>query len=51
VNTQAWNGNKLFVADNPPYGATFTYRLTGGNARSDSAHIVITDVKGDVVRG
>ncbi|HUQ98216.1 MAG TPA: hypothetical protein VM166_02110 [Gemmatimonadaceae bacterium] len=50
VNTQAWNGNKLYVADNPPYGATFTYRLTGANARADSARIVITDVKGDVVR-
>ncbi|MEP6508529.1 MAG: hypothetical protein ABJC63_09915, partial [Gemmatimonadales bacterium] len=50
VNTQQWNGNKLYVADNPPYGATFTYRLTAGSARGDSAHVVITDVKGDVVR-
>ena len=22
--TQPWNGNKIYVADNPPYGATFT---------------------------
>ncbi len=50
VNTQQWNGNKLFVSDNPPYGATFAYRLTGGDARRDSTRIVITDVKGDVVR-
>ena len=47
--TQAWNGNKIYVADNPPYGATFTYRLTGGS-RTDSTRVVITDVKGDVVR-
>ncbi len=48
--TQAWNGNKIYVADNPPYGATFTYRIPSGAQRADSARIVITDVKGDVVR-
>lgn len=48
--TQAWNGNKIYVADNPPYGATFTYRLTSGDSRRDTTRIVITDVKGDVVR-
>ena len=41
---------QVLVADNPPYGATFAYRLTSGDARGDSARIVITDVKGDVVR-
>src|SRR6185436_17544140 len=25
--TQQWTGNKIYVADNPPYGATLTYRL------------------------
>jgi photosystem II stability/assembly factor-like uncharacterized protein len=48
--TQQWNGNKIYVADNPPYGATFTYRLNAGDARRDTTRIVITDVKGDVVR-
>ena len=46
---QAWSGNKIYVADNPPYGATLTYRLAAGTAR-DTARVVITDVKGDVVR-
>ncbi|MDO8500239.1 MAG: hypothetical protein Q7S20_00165 [Gemmatimonadaceae bacterium] len=48
--TQQWNGNKIYVADNPQYGATFTYRLTAGDARRDTTRIVVTDVKGDVVR-
>ncbi len=48
--TQQWNGNKIYVADNPAYGATFTYRLPSGDARRDTTRIVITDVKGDVVR-
>ncbi|HEX2723227.1 MAG TPA: hypothetical protein VHM24_09935 [Gemmatimonadaceae bacterium] len=48
--TQQWNGNKIYVADNPPYGATFTYRLTAGDSRRDTTRVVITDVKGDVVR-
>ncbi|HEY0241884.1 MAG TPA: hypothetical protein VGC52_04415 [Gemmatimonadaceae bacterium] len=46
---QAWTGNKIYVADNPPYGATLTYRLQAGSSR-DTARVVITDVKGDVVR-
>jgi hypothetical protein len=50
LNTQAWNGNKIYVADNPPYGATLTYRLTAGNSRRDTTRIVVTNVKGDVVR-
>ena len=48
--TQAWNGNKIFIADNPPYGASLAYRLSTGDTRRDTARIVITDVKGDVVR-
>ncbi|MEO5588728.1 MAG: hypothetical protein ABIS03_04010, partial [Gemmatimonadaceae bacterium] len=48
--TQAWNGNKIYVADNPSYGATFTYRVPAGTSSRDSASIVITDVKGDVVK-
>jgi hypothetical protein len=48
--TQAWNGNKIFIADNPPYGGSLAYRLIGGDSRRDTARIVITDVKGDVVR-
>jgi hypothetical protein len=47
---QQWTGNKIYVADNPPYGGTITYRLTSGDARRDTTRIVITDVKGDVVR-
>ena len=50
LTTQAWNGNKIYVADNPPYGATLAYRLTSGDARRDSTRIVVTNVKGDVVR-
>ncbi len=48
--TQQWNGNKIYVADNPAYGATLSYRLAAGDSRRDTARIVITDVKGDVVR-
>jgi hypothetical protein len=48
--TQRWEGNKTFVADNPPYGASLAYRLTAGDARRDTTRVVITDVKGDVVR-
>jgi photosystem II stability/assembly factor-like uncharacterized protein len=48
--TQQWTGNKIYVADNPAYGATLTYRLPSGDARRDTTRIVITDVKGDVVR-
>ncbi|MEO8575637.1 MAG: hypothetical protein ABI556_03005 [Gemmatimonadales bacterium] len=48
--TQQWNGNKIYVADNPAYGATFTYRRPSGDALRDTTRIVITDVKGDVVR-
>src|SRR5688500_436826 len=47
--TQEWNGNKIYVADNPPYGATLTYRLAAAAPR-DTARVVITDVKGTVVR-
>src|SRR5687767_8914923 len=47
---QRWEGNRLFVADNPPFGASLVYRLAGGDARRDTVRIVITDVKGDVVR-
>ena len=47
---QRWEGNKAFVADNPAYGASFVYRLTSGDTRRDTTRIVITDVKGDVVR-
>ena len=50
LNTQAWNGNKIYVADNPPYGATLAYRLTAGDSRRDTTRVVITNVKGDVVR-
>ncbi|MBA2688059.1 MAG: hypothetical protein H0U64_08155 [Gemmatimonadaceae bacterium] len=46
---QGWYGNHNFTADNPPYGATIVYRLTGGERR-DSAKIVITNIAGDVVR-
>jgi hypothetical protein len=46
---QQWTGNKIYVAENPPYGATFTYRLASGSAR-DSVRIVVTDVKGTVIR-
>jgi hypothetical protein len=47
---QRWEGNRPFVADNPPFGAALVYRLTAGDSRRDTARIVITDVKGDVVR-
>jgi hypothetical protein len=47
--TQEWNGNKIYVADNPPYGATLNYRVATATP-NDSARVVITDVKGDVVR-
>ena len=47
--TQEWNGNKIFVADNPPFGATLEYRLASP-APNDSAQIVITDIEGKVVR-
>jgi photosystem II stability/assembly factor-like uncharacterized protein len=47
---QRWEGNKAFVADNPAYGTSFVYRLTSGDSRRDTTRIVITDVKGDVVR-
>ncbi len=47
--TQEWNGNKIYLADNPEYGATLDYRLAAA-APSDTARIVITDVRGDVVR-
>ena len=47
--TQEWNGNKLFVADNPPFGATMEYRLASP-APNDSAQIVITDIEGKLVR-
>ncbi len=48
--TQQWNGNKIYAADNPPYGGTLVYRLPAGDARRDTTRIVISDVKGDVVR-
>nr|MBA3403367.1 hypothetical protein [Gemmatimonadaceae bacterium] len=48
--TQEWNGNKIFTADNPAFGAPLAYRLTSGDARRDTARIVITNVQGDVVR-
>jgi photosystem II stability/assembly factor-like uncharacterized protein len=47
---QRWEGNRPFVADNPPFGAALVYRLTAGDSRRDTARIVISDVKGDVVR-
>ena len=47
---QRWEGNRPFVADNPPFGASLVYRLTSGDSKRDTAKIVITDVKGDVVR-
>ena len=49
VRGQAWYGNHGYVASNPPYGASFVYRVTGGERR-DSAKIVITNIAGDVVR-
>ncbi|HUQ19594.1 MAG TPA: hypothetical protein VM099_08270 [Gemmatimonadaceae bacterium] len=48
--TQRWEGNKTFVADNPPFGAALIYRLSSGDSRRDTTRIVITNVKGDVVR-
>jgi hypothetical protein len=48
--SQRWEGNRTFAADNPPYGASFAYRLTAGDNRRDTTLIVITNVKGDVVR-
>lgn len=48
--SQRWEGNKTFVADNPPFGASLSYRLTIGDIGRDTTRIVITDVKGDVVR-
>jgi hypothetical protein len=48
--SQRWEGNKVYVADNPPFGASLAYRLTSGDSRRDTTRIVITDVKGDVVR-
>jgi hypothetical protein len=48
-STQEWNGNKIYVADNPSYGASLNYRLVSPGER-DSAVIVVTDVKGEVVR-
>ncbi|MBA2708655.1 MAG: hypothetical protein H0U59_12695 [Gemmatimonadaceae bacterium] len=48
--TQMWNGNKVFVADNPSFGAVMAYRLASGDATRDTTRIVITDVRGDVVR-
>ena len=50
MTTQAWNGNKIYVADNPPYGAALTYRLPTGDARRDTTRIVITNVKGEVIK-
>ena len=29
MNQQAWNGNKIFQADNPPFGGTIAYRVAG----------------------
>src|SRR5678816_2814239 len=48
--SQRWEGNKTFAADNPAYGASFVYRLTSGDSRRDTTRVVITNVKGDVVR-
>jgi hypothetical protein len=47
---QAWNGNKRFQVDNPPYGAELVLRLASGDAKKDTARVVVTDVKGDTVR-
>jgi hypothetical protein len=49
ANGQAFYGNQFFRAPNPPYGAELVYRLTSGTPR-DSAHIVVTNVKGDTIR-
>lgn len=45
---QAWNGNKIFQAENPPYGAELAYRLTSGG-KNDSVRVVVTNVAGDTV--
>ena len=50
TTTQQWNGNKIFSAENPPFGTPLAYRLTAGDSRRDTARIVITNVRGDVVR-
>ena len=50
ANRQEFTGNKIFVAQNPPYGAELVYRLTSGNARRDTTKIVVTNIRGDTVR-
>jgi photosystem II stability/assembly factor-like uncharacterized protein len=47
---QSWNGNKIFQVDNPPYGAELVLRLASGDAKKDTARIIVTDVRGDTVR-
>lgn len=34
---QMWNGNKIFQADNPPYGAQIAYRVAGTPTSSTAA--------------
>jgi hypothetical protein len=41
-------GQQVFEGRSAPYGAELTYRLTSGK-RGDTAHVVITGVKGDTV--
>ena len=50
ASTQVFTGNRLFLAPSPPFGAELVYRLTSGNARSDTTRILVTDVRGDTVR-
>ncbi|HVE80413.1 MAG TPA: hypothetical protein VNA89_16230 [Gemmatimonadaceae bacterium] len=47
---QSWSGHKVFQVDNPAYGADFVYRLTRGDAKADTARVVITNVAGDTLR-
>ena len=50
ANTQNFPGNKYFLASNPTFGAELVYRVTTGNAQSDTARIVVTNIRGDTIR-
>ena len=45
---QMWEGNKVYAAPNPPYGATIEYRLAKGNAPTDTT---TTTTATDVTQG
>jgi len=50
ANTQNFPGNRNYVAQNPSFGAEIVYRLTAGDARRDTARIVVTNIRGDTIR-